>query len=354
MGNHEVLKRAYNSKRWTSHRYAEPIVLALLLCLVGCAVEYHQPFDAERQLPDHTQSIVAGQTDQEAVRKLLGEPLLVSQYWQFELFRQASTQAVIPVAITPWPVPFARLKDDLYRYTLVTYDDGLIVTAINSGLFRSHSDWRPPIEKSYPELLLTSGEYSFAIESGNYFSIPSHQNDGVLLLSSEGKEAFLKESQDASACTLLIACSGKVCADTLRLDNGPARFVTWPAAITAFSLPPGNHTLKVSDRRFSATATLDVDCMEGSTGYVTIDTAAQQVKNSAGELTHAFLFGLTLGAVKLDPFDWVVKFYSSPPDEFTEYQLILWRNGTWLVNPQAATLLTEPMTLAVEAQTGEK
>ena len=354
MGNHADPKGAFTVKRYVPRRHAKLVILALLLYLVGCAVEYQQPFDAETQLPDHTQSIVAGQTDRETVRKLLGNPLLISHYWQFDLFRQASAQALIPIAITPWPVPFARLKDDLYRYTLVTYGDGLIVTAINSGLFRSHSDWRPPIEKSYPELLLTSGEYSFAIESGNYFSIPSHQNDGVLLLSSEGKKAFLKESQDASACTLLIACSGKVCADTLRLDNGPARFVTWPAAITAFSLPPGNHTLKVSDRRFSATATLDVDCMEGSTGYVTIDTAAQQVKNSAGELTHAFLFGLTLGAIKLDPFDWVVKLSPSPPDEFAEYQLILWRNGTWLVNPEAATLFTEKMTLAVEAQTGEK
>lgn len=350
MGDRADLKGAFPLMRWAPHWHAEPIVLALLLFLVGCATEYHQPFDAKSQLPDHTNLIVAGQTDQEAVRKLLGAPLLTSQHWQFDLFRQASAQVEIPIAITPWPIPFARLKDDLYRYTLVTYRDDFIVSAFDSGLFRSHADWRPPLENDYPSLSLTSGKYSFLIESGNNFSIPGHQNDGVLLLSSEGKEAFLKKSLDASACTLFISCRDKVCADTLRLDNGPAKFMTWPAAITALSLPPGNHILKVSDRRFSAKAALNFDCMEGSTSYVTVDSAAKPVKNSAGELTHAFLFGLTLGTVKLDPFDWVVKLHPSPPDDFAEHPLILWRNGTWLVNPEAGMLSTDKMTLDVEAQ----
>ena len=94
------------------------MIVAIFCCigLAGCSYISHFPSD---ELPDRTGPISSGRLDGEAVHKVLGKPRIASRYWGVELFRDASSQTEIPTALF---IPIAMIKDDIYRYTLVSYE----------------------------------------------------------------------------------------------------------------------------------------------------------------------------------------------------------------------------------------
>ena len=93
-----------------------------LSLLTGCAMSYISPDCPETLIPDYSSEVTVGQMERAAVRGVLGTPQFSSTYWGFDLFRADTEQAEVVFAVTPWPIPFARIKDQFHRYTLVAYD----------------------------------------------------------------------------------------------------------------------------------------------------------------------------------------------------------------------------------------
>jgi hypothetical protein len=58
-------------------------------------------------------ALVVGATDRVAMRQLLGEPLAVSDYWRFDLFRLPGTDAAAAFVLVPYPVPFLVTHDEV-------------------------------------------------------------------------------------------------------------------------------------------------------------------------------------------------------------------------------------------------
>ena len=114
------------------------IIVAVFCCigLAGCAYVTPLPFD---ELQDRSGTILSGRLDGKAVHKVLGNPLITSRYWGVELFRDASSQTEIPTALF---IPFAMIKDDIYRYTLVSYDNDRIAESATTGIHRRPPNWR--------------------------------------------------------------------------------------------------------------------------------------------------------------------------------------------------------------------
>ncbi len=126
--------------------------LAVLALLSGCAASCLSPDSPEALIPDRSAQVAGSRLDRQSVQRILGTPQLSSVYWGFDLFRAGTEQNELVFAITPWPVPLLRVKDQLKRYTLVTYDAGGITDAVATGIFRRPSSWRSgsPIKHDYP------------------------------------------------------------------------------------------------------------------------------------------------------------------------------------------------------------
>ena len=180
------------------------LVLALSL-LTGCAASYKSHWDPKTSIPDHSPEIAVGVMDRAAVRSVLGSPLLSSAYWGFDLFRADTEQTEVVFAVTPFPVPFARLKDRLQRYTLVAYDADGRPSMVATGLFRKPAKWRnvSPIQSDFPSLHLRAGELMFFVD-------PEGARDVNLLVSPQGRDIFLRHAhrQTAVRWSLDVATKG--------------------------------------------------------------------------------------------------------------------------------------------------
>lgn len=98
------------------------LLVLTLSFMTGCAVDHPSPQDVKAFIPDRSTEVIAGGTERATVRSVLGTPHLSSAYWRFDLFRVDTEQTDILFAMTPWPIPFARLKGQLQRDTLVACD----------------------------------------------------------------------------------------------------------------------------------------------------------------------------------------------------------------------------------------
>lgn len=110
-------------------------VAAMCILLNACAMHYVEPEDPGALIPDRSVQITPGQMDRAGVRHTLGTPVISSAYWRFDLFRMTIEPSEVPLAVTPWPLPFAPWKDQVQRYTLVAHDrDPLFTCSSSTGL----------------------------------------------------------------------------------------------------------------------------------------------------------------------------------------------------------------------------
>ncbi len=309
------------------------------LLLASCAsIDIVNPEEPWATMPDRSSAIHPGQTDRVAVRGLLGEPLLASDRLRFDLFREGTTQTMVPIVLTPLPVPFGRMKDELLRYTLVTYDGAGRAAALASGVFRRPSDFRriAPIDSQNLALHLRLGELMFFVD-------PEGERRENLLIAPDGRDAFLSNFRSPSSCTVVMGCGSGGCSDQLAVDGGPDRRLplrivqlywlkktereswmagtaasgteplSWLETLAVMQFSPGEHRLKFSSRHFSGEHELSLACRPGEIVYLVVNATDNE---------RFFKRALV---------DWQVERSESMPESFARRPLVILYGGEWFV-----------------------
>ena len=315
-------------------------VLVLILSLVsGCAVDRVSPKDPKALLPDRSSEITVGQMERAAVRALLGEPKLSSTYWGFDLFRADIGQTDVVFAVTPWPIPFAHLKDQLHRYTLIAYDAKDRVSAVATGIFRRPTAWRnlSPIEFDFPSLHLRASDLMFFVDPEG----ARHEN---MLVAPTGRDAFLERVRTSAGCTMVLGCGDRGCGDQLALDAGQPRRLPlrvanaywfregerdawlqgvepsdsgagspWLEALVAVSVSAGEHVLEFSAKYLGGRNSLRFVCRPGDVAYLMVNASDN------GRLINRALV------------DWQIDRTQAMPERFARRPLVLLDDGQWYV-----------------------
>lgn len=311
----------------------------------GCSVTSEFPAD---KLPDRSAQIIPARTDIAATHKTLGDPLIASRYWGFELYRDTASQTEMPMALV---IPVGRIKDDIHRYTLVSFDADRLVQSVVSGLHRYPSAFRIASPISYDHLTLS-------LRAGQIACIREWEDRRLTLLAAPAlRDDYLDLARSSPQATLVIGCGTHECSDQLSIDGEsglplPCRLqVTdydseafellrrgedqefkrrYPTVrydtVAAIRLPPGRHTLKASGGRWSrdrlggflpGEQTAAVSCRAGEILYVVIDV-------SVGEYSW-------WGAKDVR---WNMDIHTDMPDFFRNRSLVLYRGDRWLADPE--------------------
>ena len=307
-------------------RYVIMMGVAVFCCIGfgGCAsIRSRNPVD---KLPDRSGAILSGQMDGGAVHNILGKPLIASRYWGVELFRDESSQIEVPIVML---IPFAMIKDDIYRYTLVSYDKDQVVTSVASGIHRRVGWLRiwPPIEHNNLILYLQAGDFTFVNQWWDGYD--------TLLVTPTRRDVDLEQARISSQCNAVIGCRDEaLCPEKLRVDEGPTLPMAFSLSVwdfpdakfpektyknmTALSLEPGSHTLKTWEGRFflHGEQSITFSCRAGEILSVVIDVSAKE----------RILLGVHV--------EWKIDLQNEVPEFFADRYLLLYRGEQWLVNPE--------------------
>lgn len=93
------------------------VAIALMIAIGAGGCAYVSPFPIG-ELPDRSEAVAVRRMNGEAVHGTLGKPRIESRRWGVEVYRDDASQVEVPIALV---IPFARIRDDIYRYTLVAY-----------------------------------------------------------------------------------------------------------------------------------------------------------------------------------------------------------------------------------------
>jgi len=317
-------------------------MLVLSLCLLtGCAVSHLSPEDPKISIPDRSSEVIVGQMERATVRSVLGVPQVSSAYWGFDLFRADTEQTEVMFAITPWPIPFARIKDQLQRYTLVSYDAKGSASAVATGLFRRPPAWRnvSPIQSDFRSLHLRARDLMFFVD-------PEGAREVNLLVSPRGRDAFLQHAHSLITCTAVLGCGDQGCGDQMSVDAGPARrlpvrtalaywfsegeldfwlqdvephrsearTISWLEALVALKLAAGEHSFEFSAKHLGGRSSLKFACHPGEVIYLVISASSKES-----------FWNRTL-------VDWKIDRSETMPERFVRRPLVLLDDGQWYVD----------------------
>jgi hypothetical protein len=306
----------------------------MVLLLAACAIGIEWPPDPTVSIPDRTSEIIVGKTDRATARKILGEPRLSSYFLRMELYRSQTSQGQTMVAITPWPVPFAHITDEVERYTLVVFDRNDVVSEFDSGIFRRPTEWRKaaPISFDFPWLKLRAGDLLFYV-------MPTAQRGDHLLAGPRTRDAYLQAVRGTGRCAVVFACGERGCSDRVRVDAGaelqlPGRLLFFSREVesvdrrlayepdaraplletlVAYSLAPGEHVFEFSSRYLQGRHMTTVTCTAGEVKYVTISA-------NVADGDKAFL-------------DWTIEQSPVLPTSLAGRALVLVHENQWYVTP---------------------
>lgn len=285
----------------------------------GCGAYVSRFPDSE--LPDRSGPVLAGRMGIDAVHETLGPPLVASRFWRVELFRDASSQTEVPIVLF---LPFGMIKDEIYRYTLVSYDKDHFAQATATGILRNPSGWRKtsPIGPDHLDLHLKAGDFTFVREW--------EDRKETLLADPVRRDLFLEHVRFSPQCTAVIGCGVRECSDRLWVDGGPMLPVPCKLkeqnTVAALGLSPGNHTIKTSGGRWqhgeragllSGEQSTTFSCGEGEIVYLVIDVSVRESGWRGAE-----------GA------EWNIDLEKAMPPFFANRPMVLFRDGMWLANPE--------------------
>jgi len=308
------------------------ITVAVFVCIgmEGCGV-YISPRNLVDQLPDRSSAIISGRMDSESVRNTLGDPRIASRYWGVEVFREATSQTQVPFIM----IPFGVIKDDIYRYTLVSYDIDKVAEFVATGLHRRATQQWSGGGRAYkwenPTLYLQAGDFTFIMGVQDGFE--------TLLLAPARRDIYLQLAQSPTQCTAVVGCgSHNACSSTLSVNNGPPLRIPFRIigfdSIAALSLMPGEHILKALEGRWehgeypslpiSGQQTINFTCQAGEVLYVVIHVSVKE---------HSVWWGAS-------GIEWSIDLHKDMPEFFVDRHLLLFRGDQWFVNPEQRISLT--------------
>lgn len=316
------------------------VLMLTLFFVTGCAMDFVAPKEPTAFIPDRSSEVVVGQMDRSAVRRMLGAPQISSAYWGFDLFSSDIEQTDLVFAVTPWPIPFARFKDLLRRYTLVAYDSKGRASAVATGIFRKPAAWRnvSPIERNFMSLHLRAGDLMFFVD-------PEGAREANLLVAPGSRDAFLRQAGSSNGGTVVLGCGDRGCADQVSVDARPVRRLPlrtahgywftngerdswlegvepqgvtprtpWIEALVALKLAPGEHILEFSAEHLGGKASLKLVCLPGEVTYVMVNASSDE------------------SFWKPALVDWQINRSNTMPEYFVRRPLVLIDDGQWYVD----------------------
>lgn len=257
---------------------AKMISAATACCLLAaCGGAPLHRTDVAQKLPDQVAPIAVGQSDRAAVRTLLGEPQLASNYWRFELFRFSGSKTRLGLL---YIVPYS-VTTNTDASALVTYDSNGTVVALDEGVNRATPGWGG----HEPSLMLKAGDTIVVSQVGRTTS---------LYVSAGQRDAYLGEVRPRDRCTVVLGCDAeRQCPSTLTVDNKaqpplatpPASASSQPGAhqpppypvrawLTPSMLAPGDHHLETRTEQ-KVVAETTIHCSAGELLYALIDSPIQ-------------------------------------------------------------------------------
>lgn len=343
-----IINISYIVKKTIAQRPLAMIMIAVFACIgVSACVSVITPQNPIDHIPDKSSAITASRMDMGEVRNIFGDPLISSRYWGVEVFREATSQLDVPVFIV---VPFGVQKDDIYRYTLVSYSKDKTAESVATGIFRKPR-FLGPITTENLTLFLQTGDFTFVIEERDKLE--------TLLVKPAKRDAYLQLARSSSQCTVVVGCNSYACSSALTVDKDPSLPIPYRAAMTAYdkdalnayrqgtlkdirktyknvqydslavvSLMPGEHTLKVSEGRWqeggisggtgSGEQSISFACRRGEILYLVIQLSASEYSRFGSK-----------------DVEWRIDLHNEMPKVFFGRDLVIYRGGQWITNPKS-------------------
>lgn len=275
-------------------------ILSLAAALSGCIGIPLHISSVEDDLPGKAASVVAGESDRTQVRQSLGEPLISSRYWRFDAFRITEWNAGVVVFGGGVPVP-AWGKED--GYILVAYDEHERASEVQYGL-RSSGSWIDP-----------PSAWRDAVVNVRDLQLRAAGRQVFLAVPPERRDRYLGETVPGAACRVLIGALDALRDARLSVDGQPGPILpeTLIDTLLPLTLAPGTHALEISG---PASTTAELQCEAGAILFVALAPTSGSFKSRSRSMA------LTVSPVM--------------PDGFRDQALLIWGNGQWLVEAEAA------------------
>lgn len=282
--------------------FTKILVLVLSQPLSGCFV-YQTPVKEVAAkvelLEDKYDEVVPRKTNRKEVIDILGKPVISSRHLKFDIFNRTARQYEIPFATI---IPFSITWDTINVYTLITYDVNDIVDGI------SYSQYRSGFRSSVSEQCrIDTNRFSFIIKS--------HHNDRVILYYPPSITKYIGNISSSNSCTI-VTISEDTCSDTLSID-GNKEFL-WPNnSIFISKLIKGEHDIEFSGSILNGSESIYFECKNGDIIYFTTKCINIKYINKLFKRSSA---------------EFIIKIHDSIPEEYTNYPVLIWRDGNWLID----------------------
>jgi hypothetical protein len=291
------------------------IILVLVLCqtLFGCLVigpPINHPFQTIMEdvyeLEDKYDLIVLGKTDRKIVIDILGEPIIFSRNLKFDVFRRTARR--YGIALFPGVAGYAWSK--IYVYTLVTYNEHNVVDEIDhtryytgDGFFYSYFVRNNPWD-----------EYNYLnelsqIDTKNIKLIITGEGkyESIILYNSSSLSEYIKNEASKKLCIIITGCEGE-CAESAIIDG--KEILLWPNSLFMSEESSGEKRIDISSSVCSKSQSMDFTCKDGDIFYFTAKCQTDIQGNT----------------------DLVIEKNYKIPDEYINGPVLIWRDGTWLID----------------------
>jgi len=319
------------------------IILIQLSSCAELAIPLKKPAVAKQQA-QHIAEFRLGKSTRDDVRTALGEPLVQSNFWGFDLFKAVGTSKAIGVQLL-WglPMPYGYFTTQVESYVLVAYDNAGRIAQVASD-YHSHSESGEMfIDSSH----LRASDISFDV----YYHYDTYNHRSLILTVGANRlQEYLALVRPPGTCTVIMACddepfrkwySPNTCPSRIAIDNTypleihsffgrscepgrscpPATFNNegilkrdMMPMVQPFILQPGPHRLLVGDPDFKKKSETSFECSAGEVRYGIL-----QWRSGAPNVSVTFVDELPAGWGSYSfllyyRFSWLVESEPSRPD----------------------------------------
>jgi len=227
-------------------------LVILVIALSGCLEGHLRSIDVADEINSMRTLVTVGKTSRSEIKKLFGEPFIVNNYYQVEIY-QVSKDSYGYYLLAPIPVPVGF--DDVITFAMVIYDENSIVKDIAWDYFQSSNSsksFRHSATVVADGFLFESfevwgiyprTEVLFGRESHSQQSLHSTVPQGKCLLYIAPGEYEYKITLDAN-----VLASYRIVSGLFFPFSHSVKEYGWYLGFITTLIPTGEHTLSVHTR----------------------------------------------------------------------------------------------------------
>lgn len=289
------------------------IIGVITTAVSGCiGVPLKESTMMEEEVPRKETALVIGETERIQVREVLGEPMIASDFWRFDVFRLSDDHYGLGLFFIYLPVP---LWEKIEAYILVSYDENGRVADYGSG-HRARGPISAIEEGESDEVMFNVGD----------LQLWTSDDELYIAADSKRRDEYLDGMVAEGTCRLLVDC--KSCDIPIRVnvsvrlpmsDSETLRRATplesrdmRPSSISVVKLDAGSYRVDfepLADGR-PLLASGQFDCISGATHYALLQVGDTGERVASVEIT------------------------SEKPLDRQVQPILIYKNGRWLVDAE--------------------